>query len=101
MPDTGTVAALRPPGVQPALFHLPCDGPPVYTVFDRDGHAHTRTTSLGVAATAARFLVSEHGEAWVRAADDTTARVDHQGVTSDQPDHPWITTLTATLEATR
>ena len=39
--------------------------------------------------------------AWVRAADDTTARVDPNGVTSDHPDHPWITTLTATLEATR
>ena len=40
----------------------------------------TRTTaSLGVAATAARFLVAEHGEAWVRSADDTTARIDHDG----------------------
>lgn len=101
MTDTETLAALRPPGVQPALFHLPGDGPPVYTVFDRDGRAHTRTASLGVAATAARFLVTEHGEAWVRAADDTTARVDPNGVTSDHPEHPWITTLTATLEATR
>lgn len=101
MPDSDTLAPLRPPGVQPALFHMPGDGPPVYTVFDRDGHAHTRTASLGVAATAARFLVTEHGEAWVRAGDDTTARIDRDGVTSDQPDHPWITTLTATLETTR
>ena len=101
MPDSDTLSPLRPPGVQPALFHLPCDGPPVYTVFDSDGRAHTRTTSLGVAATAARFLVTEGGEAWVRAADDTTARVDRHGVTSDQPNHPWITTLTSTLEATR
>jgi len=101
MSDPGALAALRPPGVQPALFHLPSEGPPVYTVVDRDGHAHTRTASLGVAATAARFLVAEHGEAWVLAADDTTARVEPTGVTSDHPDHPWITTLTATLEATR
>lgn len=68
MPDSPTLA-LRPPGVQPALFHMPGDGPPVYTVFDLDGHPHTRTESLGVAATTARFLVTEHGEAWVRAGD--------------------------------
>ena len=100
MTNTEALAPLRPPGVQPALFHLPADGPPVYTVHDHDGRVQTRTTSLGVAATAARFLVAEHGEAWVRAGDDTTARIDHGGVTSDRPDHPWISTLTAALEAT-
>ncbi|MFT3851358.1 MAG: hypothetical protein QM733_01235 [Ilumatobacteraceae bacterium] len=101
MPDSDTIAPLRPPGVQPALFHVPCAGPPTYTVFDRDGRPHTHTASLGVAATAARFLVAEHGEAWVRSADDTTARITPTGVTSDRPDHPWVTTLTATMETTR
>jgi hypothetical protein len=101
MPEPDTLTALRPPGVQPALFHLPCAGPPVYTVLDRDGRPHTRTSSLGIAATAVRFLVAQHGEAWVRAGDDTTARVDERGVTSDRPDHPWITTLASTMEATR
>ena len=88
-----------PPGAQPALFHLPIDGAPVYTVLDRDGHAQTRTTSLGVAMTAVRHLVAEHGEAWVRTTDDMTAHIGPTGVASDTPAHPWIRTLTTTLEA--
>lgn len=101
MPEPTVSAVLCPPGVQPALFHVPSDAPPVYTVHDRDGRVQTRTTSLGVAATAVRLLVNEHGEAWVRAGDGTTARVDRHGVDSDQPDHPWIRILTSTWEATR
>ena len=89
-----------PPGAQPALFHLPAEGPPVYTVYDHDGRVQTRTTSLGVAATAVRFLVAEHGDAWIRAGDDTTAHIDPNGLASATPAHPWIRTLTATLETT-
>ena len=91
---------LLPPGTQTALFHWPAVGPPVYTVHDHDGRVQTRTTSLGVAATAVRFLVAEHGTAWVRAGDDTTAHIDPTGLTSDTPNHPWIRTLTTTLETT-
>jgi hypothetical protein len=87
-----------PPGAQAALFHLPVDGAPVYTVLDRDGRVQTRTTSLGVAMTAVRHLVAEHGEAWVRTTDDTTAHIGPTGVASDTPAHPWIRTLTTTLE---
>lgn len=95
-----TPPVLEPPGVQPAMFHLPADGPPVYTVHDPDGRVQTRTSALGVAATAARFLVAESGEAWVRTGDDTTAHIDASGVTSATPAHPWVTTLTTTLETT-
>lgn len=95
------LTSIRPPGVQAALFHLPYPAPPRYSVFDCNGNRHTLTTSLGVAATAARYLVAQDGEAWVRTADDVTARVDERAVTSDRPDHPWIKTLTSTLEATR
>ena len=91
---------LLPPGAQTALFHWPAVGPTVYTVHDHDGRVQTRTTSLGVAATAVRFLVAEHGNAWVRAGDDTTAHIDPTGLTSDTPNHPWIRTLTTTLETT-
>lgn len=87
-----------PPGAQAALFHLPVDGAPAYTVLDRDGNVQTRTTSLGVAMTAARHLVAEHREAWVRTTDDTTAHIGPDGVTSDTPTRPWIRTLTTTLE---
>ena len=87
-----------PPGAQAALFHLPVDGAPVYTVLDRDGRVQTRTSSLGVAMTAVRHLVAEHGDAWVRTTDDTTAHIGPGGVTSDTPTRPWIRTLTTTLE---
>jgi len=73
MPEPAS-PTLLPPGAQTALFHWPAVGPPVYTVHDHNGRVQTRTTSLGVAApaSAARFLVAEHGTAWVRAGDDTT-----------------------------
>ncbi len=98
MDQPATCLASVPPGAQAALFHLPVDGAPVYTVLDRDGRVQTRTTSLGVAMTAVRHLVAEHGEAWVRTTDDTTAHIGPAGVVSDTPTHPWIRTLTATLE---
>ena len=95
-----TPPVLEPPGVQPAMFHLPALGPPVYTVHDRDGRVQTRTSALGVAASAARFLVAERGEAWVRAGDDTTAHIDASGVTSATPAPPRLATLTPTVETT-
>lgn len=98
MDQTAPCPASVPPGAQAALFHLPVDGAPVYTVLDRDGRVQTRTTSLGVAMTAVRHLVAEHGEAWVRTTDDTTAHIGPDGVTSDTPTRPWIRTLTTTLE---
>ena len=95
-----TAESLAPPGTQPVLFHMPTDRAPVYTVHDRDGRVQTRTTSLGVAVTAARILVVEHGTAWVRANDDTTARLDASGVTSDTPTLAWVRTLDTNWETT-
>lgn len=96
--DQPPCRASVPPGPQAALFDLPVDGAPVYTVLDRDGRVQTRTSSLGVAMAAVRHLVAEHGEAWVRTTDDTTAHIGPDGVTSDTPTRPWIRTLTTTLE---
>ena len=86
------------PGAQGALFDLACDGPPRYAVLDRSGSEQARTAALGVALSAARRLVVEQGEAWVRSSDGATARIDASGVSTDTPNRPWIQTLALTLE---
>src|SRR5690606_7501637 len=64
------------PGGQPVLFHAPTEGVPTYVVVDRCGVEHVHTGSLGVAMTAARRVLIEQGEVWVRASDDTCAHID-------------------------
>jgi hypothetical protein len=51
-----------------------------------------------VAMTAARRVLTEQGEVWVRASDDTCAHVDPHRVATDTPSCPWIQTVAATLE---
>ena len=92
------VASCVAPGGQPVLFHVPADRVPTYAVIDRQGREQVRTSSLGVAMTAARRVLTEQGEVWVRASDDTCAHVDPRRVATDTPSCPWIQTIAATLE---
>lgn len=92
------VASCVAPGGQPVLFHVVTDRVPTYVVVDRCGAEQVRTASLGVAMTAARRVLTEQGEVWVRASDDTCAHIDPHRVATDTPSCPWIRTLAATLE---
>lgn len=92
------MASCVAPGVQPALFHVPTDRVPTYRVIDRTGREHVNTASLGVALTAARRVLAEMGEVWVRASDDTCAHIDPERVATDTPTCPWIASLAASLE---
>lgn len=92
------VATCVPPGTQPVLFHLPSGRVPTYVVIDRHGREQVRTSSLGVAVTAARRVLAEQGEVWVRASDATCAHIDPHRVATDTPSCPWIQTIAATLE---
>lgn len=92
------VASCVAPGSQPALFCLPSVSAPTYTVVDRRGVEHATTASLGVAMTAARRVLIEQGEAWLRASDDTCAHIDPRRVATDTPECPWIRTVAASLE---
>lgn len=86
-----------PPGGQVVLFRLPVEtAAPSFLVTDRDGHQRIRTNSLGVALAVTRRVLDEHGEAWIRASDDTTARFDGERVESDTPERPWIAAVAAT-----
>lgn len=87
------------PGGQPVLFHVPSPDAPVYVVIDRDGRERLRTSSLGVAMTAARRVLIDQREVWVRASDHT-CHIDPQRVATDTPSCPWIQTVAATLEET-
>lgn len=98
MAEAEQVASCVAPGRQPVLFHVPSGRVPTYSVIDRDGVERVRTTALGAAMTAARHLVVEQGQAWVRSSDDTTAHIDPTRVASDTPSCPWITTVATTLE---
>jgi hypothetical protein len=60
------VASCVAPGGQPVLFHVPADRVPTWGVIDRYGREQVRTSSLGVAVTAARRVLAEQGEVWVR-----------------------------------
>lgn len=86
------------PGGQPVLFRLPTDRVPTYVVIDRNGIEQVHTSSLGVAMTAARRVLTEQGEVWVRASDNTCAHIDPHRVATDTPSCPWIQTIAATLE---
>ncbi|HWL41819.1 MAG TPA: hypothetical protein VNQ73_02660 [Ilumatobacter sp.] len=92
------VASCVAPGGQPVLFRHPVDRIPDYVVIDRHGIEHLHTSSLGVALTAARRVLIEQGEVWVRASDDTCAHIDPHRVATDTPERPWIQTVAATLE---
>jgi hypothetical protein len=92
------VASCVAPGSQPASFRLPSVSAPTYAVADRRGVEHLHTSSLGVAMTAARRVLIEQGEVWVRASDDTCAHIDPQRVATDTPECPWIRTVAASLE---
>jgi hypothetical protein len=93
------VVSCTPPGRQAVLLHVPSKKVPRYVVIDRTGVERARSDALGVAASVARFLVVEQGEAWVRASDDTTAHLGPGGlVETDTPACPWIRTLTTCLE---
>jgi hypothetical protein len=90
-----------PPGRQRVLFLVPAErGQPTYTVTDIDGYERITTSALGVAMSVTRRLVIEQGQAWVRSSDDTTARIAADQVDSDDPDRPWVRTLTAHMEPT-
>lgn len=91
------VATCVAPGGQPALFRLPSESAPTYVVVDRRGVEHLHTSSLGVAMTAARRVLIEQGEVWVRASDDTCAHIDPRRVATDTPECPWIRTVAASL----
>lgn len=86
------------PGGQSVLLHVPSSRAPTFVVIDRDGRERLRTSSLGVAMTAARRVLIEQGEVWVRASDHTCAHVDPDRVATDTPSCPWIQTVAATLE---
>jgi hypothetical protein len=86
------------PGGQPVLFRVPTHRVPSYVVIDRQGTEHLHTSSLGVAMTAARRVLIEQGEAWVRASDDTCAHIDPHRVATDTPSCPWIRTIAASLK---
>jgi hypothetical protein len=86
------------PGGQPVLFHAPTAGAPTYVVVDRCGVEHVNTGSLGVAMTAARRVLIEQGEVWVRASDDTCAHIDPNRVATDTPSRPWIQTIAASQQ---
>ena len=92
------VATCVAPGSQAALFRLPLDHAPTWVVIDRHGVEHVATSSLGVALTAARRVLIEQGEVWVRASDTTCAHIDPQRVATDTPECPWIQTIAASLE---
>jgi hypothetical protein len=90
-----------PPGRQRVLFLVPAErGLPTYTVADIDGYERVTTSAHGVAMSVTRRLVIEQGQTWVRSSDDATARIAANGVDSDDPDRPWIRTLTAHMEPT-
>ena len=61
MADPLYLASCTPPGGQAVLLHVPIDRRPAYVVLDRDGTEQARSSTLGVVATAARFLVVEQG----------------------------------------
>ena len=86
------------PGGQPVLFHAPAAGVPTFVVVDRCGVEHVHTGSLGVAMTAARRVLIEQGEVWVRASDDTCAHIDPNRVATDTPSRPWIQTIAASQQ---
>lgn len=92
------VASCVAPGSQPTLFHLPSESAPTYVVVDRNGKEHIHTSSLGVAMTAARRVLIEQGEVWVRSSDDTCVHIDPQRVATDTPECPWIRTVAASHE---
>ena len=92
------VASCVAPGGQPVLFRLPTGRVLTYVVIDRHGCEHLHTSSLGVAMSAARQVLAEQGEVWVRASDDTCAHIDPNRVATDTPSCPWIQTITANLE---
>jgi hypothetical protein len=92
------VASCVAPGGQPVLFHVPANRVPAYVVIDRHGREQVRTSSLGVAMTAARRVLTEQGEVWVRASDDTCAHIDPDRVATETPSCPWIQMIAATLE---
>lgn len=98
MSDPESVSSCVPPGGQPVLFHVPAGCVPTFVVIDRFGVEQVHTASLGVAMTAARRVLIEQGEVWVRASDDTCAHIDPNRVATDTPSCPWIRTIAATLE---
>jgi hypothetical protein len=86
-----------PPGAQRHLFPTPCTGAPRYHVIDPTGTTRAATTSLGVALTVALHLVAIDAQAWIATTGGATARIDHTGITTNTPTHPWIQTLDTTL----
>jgi hypothetical protein len=93
------VMSCSPPGSQQVLFRVPAGEAPTYAVIDRSGVEHLHTAALGVALTAARRVLVEQGEVWIRASDDTCARIDPERVETDTTSCPWILTVAASLEA--
>ena len=89
------MASCVAPGAQPVLFHVASALVPTFTVIDRHGREQVHTSSLGVAMTAARRVLVEQGEVWVRASDDTCAHIDPRRVASDTPSCPWIQSIAA------
>jgi hypothetical protein len=94
------VSACVAPGGQRVLFRLPAARVPTYAVIDRHGVEHVHTPALGVALTAARQVLVEQGEVWIRASDDTCAHIDPDRVATDTIGCPWILTIAASLETT-
>ncbi|HQF93058.1 MAG TPA: hypothetical protein PLS46_02790 [Microthrixaceae bacterium] len=101
MADVDEVGWCSAPGRQPVLFHVTATGAPSWSVIDRDGIVRVRSSSLGVAMTAARRVLIEQGEVWMHASDDSCAHLDPARVASDTPSLPWIQTIAAHLGGTR
>lgn len=99
MRDPQQVSTCVAPGGQPALFYVPVSGAPWYTVLDRTGDEVVHTSALGVAVTAAKRVLIEQGEVWVRASDDICAHIDRARVATDTPTCPWIRSIAASLDA--
>ena len=101
MAKVEAVGSCVAPGGQPVLFHVPGAGSPSWSVIDRFGVVQVRTSSLGVAMTAARRVLIEQGEVWVHASDDSCAHIDPHRVATDTPTRPWIQTIAANHGGTR
>ncbi|MFT3851960.1 MAG: hypothetical protein QM733_04375 [Ilumatobacteraceae bacterium] len=83
---------LIPPGHQAVLF-VSAARRDEYTVVDHLGAQRLTTGALGVAFAVAQRLAVDHGRAWIRCVDGSTARIDSTGeITTDTP-RPWIDTL--------
>lgn len=95
-------AAIVPPGHQYALFATVtgpgCRG--CWRVYDSTGAQRLDTADLGAVAVVAAQIAAETGEAFVVAADHSTARITPGEIAASDPNAGWIQTLNNTIKET-